>query len=118
VTVAWRNTMGVLHPDEAHCELPMLSPAAAVAGNAALAPAAQAHRDALAAGVDAAVAATARRLVEAELAATQRRLRGIERHRIPMLENALRMLEFQLEELERQDRVVTRWAVKRRGANA
>jgi V/A-type H+-transporting ATPase subunit D len=114
VTIDWRNTMGVRHPEDARCDLPLLAPAAIAAGNAALAPAAQAHREALEAAVAASVAVTARRRIEAELQATQRRLRGIERHRIPRLEEALRELQFRLDELEREERVVTRWARERR----
>jgi V/A-type H+-transporting ATPase subunit D len=100
VSVSWRNTMGARHPEEAHCELPELAPAELAAGNAALRPAAEAYR----------VAETARQKIGAELQATQRRLRGIERHRVPALQDALRTLELQLEELEREERVVTRWA--------
>jgi V/A-type H+-transporting ATPase subunit D len=118
VDVAWRNTMGVTHPDDARCEFPALASAVAVAGNAALAPAAQAHRKALETAVDAAIAATAGQRIEHELQATQRRLRGLERHRIPALERNLHELQFRLEELEREERVVTRWARGRRGVDA
>ena len=110
----WRNTMGVRHPDDARCALPELPPATAAGGNAALAPAAAAHRDALTAAVDAAVAATALRSIATELAATQRRLRALERHRIPLLERSLRELAFALEEHEREERVTTRWAAHMR----
>jgi len=118
VDVRWRNTMGVTHPDDAHCAFPALAPAVAVAGNAALAPAAQAHRKALEAAIDAAIAATARERIEDELRATQRRLRGLERHRIPGLERSLHELQFRLDELEREERVVTRWARERRKVDA
>ena len=110
VEVAWRNTMGVSHPDRAACELPELTPPEVVAANAAYGPAADAHRRALQAAVDAAVVNDARRRIATELAATQRRLRGIERHRIPALDEALRTLALRLDELEREERVVTRWA--------
>jgi vacuolar-type H+-ATPase subunit D/Vma8 len=114
VTVAWIDTMGVRHADSARCDFPDLAPAATVAGNAALAPAAAAHRKALAAAVDAAVAATALRRIEDELQATQRRLRGIERHRIPRLESSLHALQLRLDETEREEQVTTRWARERR----
>ena len=114
ITVFWRNTMGVRHPDDARCALPDLPPQTAAAGNAALAPAAAAYRDAVRAAVDAAVAATALRSIATELAATQRRLRALERHRIPYLERSLRDLAFALEEHEREERVITRWAVRSR----
>jgi vacuolar-type H+-ATPase subunit D/Vma8 len=56
------------------------------------------------------VVETARESIGAELQATQRRLRGIERHRVRPLQDALRTLDLQLEELEREERVVARWA--------
>ena len=110
VSVSWRNTMGARHPDEARCVLPDLAPAESAAANAALGPAAAAYRRALALAVEVAVAETARQNIGTELQATQRRVRGIERHRIPALQDALRVLDLQLEELEREERVVTRWA--------
>ena len=113
VTIVRRNTMGVLHPDDAVCEMPELSPSEAAAANAAIGPAAEAHRHALQAAVALAVVRDALRLVEAELEATQRRLRGIERHRVPALEGALHALSLRLDELEREERVVSRWAERR-----
>ena len=80
------------------------------AGNAAIRPAAVAYRDALQLAVEVAVVETARESIGAELQATQRRLRGIERHRVRPLQDALRTLDLQLEELEREERVVARWA--------
>jgi vacuolar-type H+-ATPase subunit D/Vma8 len=114
VTIAWANTMGVRHADTAQCDFPSLAPAAPVAGNAALAPAAAAHRHALAAAVDAAIAATALHRIEDELRATRRRLRAIERHRIPRFETSLHTLQLQLDENEREEQVTTRWARERR----
>ena len=114
VTVAWTNTMGVRHAGEAQCDFPALAAAAGVAGNAALAPAAAAHRAALTAAVDAAIAITALRRIEDELYATQRRLRGIERHRIPRFASALHDLELRLDETEREERVATHWARERK----
>jgi V/A-type H+-transporting ATPase subunit D len=114
VTVAWRNTMGASHPDEARCVLPALDPAVAAAANAAFAPAAAAYRQALELGAGVAVAETARDRIGAELRATQRRLRALERHRLPALAGALQTLEMQLDELEREERVTARWALNRR----
>ncbi len=113
VTIDWANTMGVRHADTATYDFPSLAPEVAVAGNAALLPAAAAHRAALAAAVDAAVVATALRRIEAERQATQRRLRGIEHHRIPRLDSALRSLQLQLDETEREEQVITRMARER-----
>ncbi|HUY40397.1 MAG TPA: V-type ATP synthase subunit D [Candidatus Dormibacteraeota bacterium] len=116
VEVTWRNTMGVRHPDEPRTTLPTLAPAELAAGNAALRPAAAAYRRALEAAVTHAVTDAAHGRVAAELRATQRRLRGIERHRVPTLEEALRRLQLRLDELEREERVVTRWAQRRQPA--
>jgi len=113
--VRWANTMGVVHPDVARLTAAAPRPGALAAGNAALAPAAAAHRVALGAAVAHAAAADACRRVEVELAATQRRLRGIERHRIPRLRQELNELGLRLEELERQERVITRWAQEHAG---
>ncbi len=112
-TIVWANTMGVRHADSGNCEFPELAADVAVAGNAALLPAAAAHRTALAAAVNAAVVATALRRIEAERQATQRRLRGIEHHRIPRLDAALHALQLQLDETEREEQVVTRMARER-----
>jgi V/A-type H+/Na+-transporting ATPase subunit D len=114
VSISWRNTMGTRHPDEARCELPALTPAAAASSNAAIAPAAAAHGRALRAAAEHAVASAALREVEIELASTQRRLRAIEHHRLPALQRQLHDLVLRLDELEREERLIARWA-KRRG---
>lgn len=116
VDVTWRNTMGVRHPDDPRCALPALAPADAAAANAAVAPAAASYRRALEAGVAYAVADTSFKVVDLELRDTERRLRAIERRRVPLLEDGLRRLELHLDELEREERVVTRWAQRRRQA--
>lgn len=116
VTLSWRHTMGVTHPEDAQCDLPELAPAEVAASNAAIGPAASAYRRALELAVGVAVAQTAMQCIDVELQATQRRLRGIKGKRVPALEGALRTLELQLEELEREDRVVTRWAQQRQPA--
>ncbi|MGO8826258.1 MAG: V-type ATP synthase subunit D [Acidimicrobiales bacterium] len=116
VSISWRNTMGTRHPDEARCELPALRPAAAASSNAAIAPAATAHGQALRAAAQHAVASAALREVEFELASTQRRLRAIEHHRLPALQVQLHDLVLRLDELEREERLIARWAKRRRGA--
>ena len=90
------------------------------AARGALRPAASAYRRALELAVSVAIAETARQHIGVELQATRRRLRGIERHRVPALEGALRTLDLQLEELEREERVVARWArpARRLGTNS
>jgi V/A-type H+-transporting ATPase subunit D len=114
VALEWRNTMGVRHPEVARTEPAVLPSAEAAAANAAVAPAAAAYRRALEAAVDHAAANMSLRVVEAELRATERRQRAIERHRLPALAEALWRLELHLDELEREERVVTRWAQRRR----
>jgi len=114
VEIPWRNTMGVAHPGDPRCRLPTLPPAEAAAGNAAVAPAAAACRRALEAAVAHAAVERSYRLLDAELRATERRRRAIEHHRLPALEGALRRLELRLDELEREERVVSRWAQRRR----
>ena len=110
VVVTWQNTMGVRHPSEALCTLAVPEPTELAAANAAMGPAAAAYRRALEAAAAHAVAAAALHEIETELQATQRRVRAIEQHRIPQLEGALHTLMLRLEELEREERVVTRWA--------
>jgi V/A-type H+-transporting ATPase subunit D len=112
--VVWRNTMGVRHPAEIRCMLPELPSAEAAASNAAVGPAAASYRQALEAAVAHAAADASWRLLDTELRATDRRLRAIERYRLPVLAGALRTLELRLDELEREERVVGRWARRRR----
>ncbi len=114
VDVTWRNTMGVRHPDDPRCSLPALAPADAAAANAAVTPAAASYRRAVEAGVAYAVADTSFKVLDLELRDTERRHRAIERRRVPLLEDGLRRLELHLDELEREERVVTRWAQRRR----
>ena len=102
VTISWRNTMGVLHPDEARV-------------NAAIGPSSDAHRRALEAGARHAVAERALRAIETELVSARRRLRAIERHRLPSLQSELHALELGLDEVEREERLVTRWAAGHQG---
>ncbi len=113
VAISWRNTMGTRHPDEARCELPTLTPSVAAASNAAVAPAATAYGAALRAAAEHAVASAALREVEIELASTQRRLRAIEHHRLPALQAQLHDLVLRLDELEREERLIARWAMRR-----
>lgn len=110
VVVTWRNTMGVLHPDEGRCTPAVLAPMQAAATNSAVGIAAAAYRRALEAAVSFAAIERACSALEEEVAATQRRRRSIERHRLPALQEALSRLELRLDELERDERVVTRWA--------
>jgi V/A-type H+-transporting ATPase subunit D len=111
VTISWRNTMGALHPDEARLDFPALD-AMSRAVNAAVGPSRDAHERALDVAARQAVVESAVRAVETELASTRRRLRAIERHRLPWLEGELRALILALDEIEREERLVTRWAAQ------
>ncbi len=113
VFVSWRNTMGTHHPDEVRCEFPTPTPSIAAASNAAIAPAATAYGRALRAAAEHAVASAALREVEIELDSTQRRLRAIEHHRLPALRSQLHDLVLRLDELEREERLIARWAMRR-----
>ena len=115
VEVPWRNTMGVIHPGQPSCTLPPLAPAATAATSAALGPATAVYRQALEAAVAYAAADRSFRVLEAELRATERRHRAIERRRLPALQETLRRLELRLDELEREERVIGRWAKQRTG---
>jgi V/A-type H+-transporting ATPase subunit D len=110
VTVTWANTMGVVHPDAARCELSELAPPALATATAALRPAVAAYRRALEAAVDHGVASSALRRVVAELTGTTTRQRALEHHLLPRLRRELAALELRLDEMEREDRVVSRWA--------
>jgi V/A-type H+/Na+-transporting ATPase subunit D len=114
VEITWRNTMGVLHPDRATVTVPDFSGTERAALNSAMGPSREAHVRALEAAARTTVAQSALRAVEAELAVTQRRLRAIERHRLQSLHAELRSLELRLDEVEREERLVTRWAAGRR----
>ena len=90
VEVVWRNTMGVRHPDDARCDIPVLDPAElAAAGAAAVGPAAAAYRRALEAAVAHGGDLPASAEVEAGLGASSVGCGRLERHRIPSLEEAL-----------------------------
>jgi V/A-type H+/Na+-transporting ATPase subunit D len=113
VDVPWHNTMGVVHPGDPACALPDLPPLERAAGNVAIAPLAAAQREALLAAAVFAALDRSHRLLEAELRKTQRRRRAVEHHRIPSLEESLLRLELHLDELEREERVVSRWVRSR-----
>jgi len=115
VTISWRNTMGVLHPDEARVNAARLTAIERASLNAAIGPSSDAHRRALEAGARHAVAERALRAIETELVSARRRLRAIERHRLPSLQSELHALELGLDEVEREERLVTRWAAGHQG---
>jgi V/A-type H+-transporting ATPase subunit D len=102
VTVRWQTILGVTCPVDAQVDGP--SPGrAALSASAALIEAARAHRRALEAAAQVAVAERALTLIESELRATSLRRNAIRHRWIPAHERALTELDTALEELERED---------------
>jgi V/A-type H+-transporting ATPase subunit D len=56
-------------------------------------------------------------MLATELAHTRTRQRAIDKRWIPQLEDALRVLEMQLDELDREENVRVRWAANRLNAS-
>lgn len=113
--VRWADTMGVRRPVEATTDLPPVDPVALAAANGAVAPAWAACRTAVQAAVEHAVADRALHLLEDERQATQHRLRAIEHRRLPALVDELHDLEIRLDELEREEMLMSRWASRHSG---
>jgi vacuolar-type H+-ATPase subunit D/Vma8 len=113
VRVTWQVAMGVTYPQDAVVELPAIEP---TAGSSALVLTVDAHRRALVAAARHAATERALALVEVELEATRSRQQAIERRLLPRLEEELRRLESQLDELELQESVRLRWAARRQDA--
>lgn len=109
VTVTDTLTIGIRYPATATCTIP----APATWDGPALAQARRAHRDALAAAVQHAVAARALHVIESEALATRHRLRAIQDRWIPQLEQALAQVSLAVEELERADAARLRLAMGR-----
>ncbi len=109
VTIGYELAMGVRYPSHAACTF--ASPA--TWDDPVLARTRQAHRTALAAAADHAVAAAAVRIVDAEVRATRYRLRAVQDRWIPRLEQALADVTFALEEQERSDAARLRLAAGR-----
>lgn len=107
VTIQYGEAMGVHYPAYSSVEPPR-DPVRV--GSSALSYAADAHRRALAAAVRHAAVSRAVSMLAAELAHTRTRQRAIDNRWIPQLENALRVLEMQLDELDREENLRVRWA--------
>jgi V/A-type H+-transporting ATPase subunit D len=110
VRLTWRQVMGVRYPTDFDVETPPPSPVASLDGGAALAFALDAYARAVKAAVAHAVARTALARIQADVQQTIRRLRALQLRAIPAHENALRALEVQLDEMDREDAVSARWA--------
>lgn len=113
VEIAWRNTLGVVHPAEATLALPLARRTEAFVGTSALVQCTEAHRRALEAAAALAVARRSHERVAAELERTIRRLQAIERRWLPHHRQALESLELRLDEEEREEALRLRWASRR-----
>jgi V/A-type H+-transporting ATPase subunit D len=102
VTVRWQTVLGVTCPVDAQIAGPPPG-GAALGATAALIEAASAHRRALEAAAEVAVAERALTLIESELRATSLRRNAIRHRWIPAHQRALSDLDAALEELERED---------------
>jgi V/A-type H+-transporting ATPase subunit D len=102
INVTWATAMGVSYPADARLA-DHTAQAAALAGNAAIAPATSAFQAALLAAIRTAAAEEAVRRVEAEIAVTRRRLRALEKRWLPRLQEALTQLELSLDQAEQED---------------
>lgn len=117
VTIAWNDTMGIRYPaGAAWAPAAAGDPPALLQQSAAIGPARDAHRAALAAAARHAASTAAARTVGEELAATRRRLRAIEDRWIPRLEATLSEVELALDEQERADGARLRRATAERAA--
>jgi V/A-type H+-transporting ATPase subunit D len=103
VDVAWKTVMGVHYPAEISCSLPPLGIADRSPGSAALIEARTALAEAVEAAAAYAAAVTARRVIDGEIEETRRRLRAITDRWVPRLDDALRRLTQNLEEIEREE---------------
>lgn len=111
--VTWRNMIGTVIPTDVRLDISGAPDFVALGGGSAVALAARAHREALAAAAAHAAARAAHEAIEREFSATTRRLRAIERRWIPEHERALRRLELELAERELEDLARARFARER-----
>jgi V/A-type H+-transporting ATPase subunit D len=102
VVLGWDTVMGVRIPTSARYRPPPAAEAE-VDTVAAVVPAREAYRRALATGVRHAAALAAARAVAREVATTRRRLRALDERWLPRLRAELHALELELEELERME---------------
>lgn len=110
VQLEWQDVMGVHYPTDFHLTVPDPPAVASLDGGAALRFALDAYRQAMEAAVAHAVARSAHARIRAELDRTIRRLRALELRAIPAHDAALRTLDLQLDEKDREDAVSARWA--------
>ncbi|MDA3625130.1 V-type ATP synthase subunit D [Saccharopolyspora sp. WRP15-2] len=109
VSVHWTASMGVRYPVGVSRTPPSHERTSVPCGPAMI-EAAEAHDTALDVALRHAADRTALRLVRAEIATTRQRVRMLRRHWIPKLRTALIAADFALEEQERSEVLLRRWA--------
>jgi V/A-type H+-transporting ATPase subunit D len=114
LTLQWTTVMGVRCPERATVRPPGRPPDRPSPGSAATVLAGEAYGRAAQAAASHAAAAAAVAALEAEAATTRQRVRGLERHWIPRLEDALAAALLRAGELEDSDGVRRRLAALRR----
>ncbi|WP_168589231.1 V-type ATP synthase subunit D [Saccharopolyspora sp. ASAGF58] len=111
VRIHWTTAMGVRYPDDVTCTLPRRGhDSPAILCSAAVIKAEAAHKAALGTAVRHAVDLAALRLISAEVATTRQRVRMLRHYWAPRLRNALIATDLALEEQERAEAVLRRWA--------
>ena len=120
IDLPWAELAGTRFPSEPNLRMPAFPATYAAAASASVPPAVEAYRKAIVAAAEHAAAEAAFGVVDKQLAATKRRHRAIEGHRIPALEAELHFVVLRLDELEREQQVVNRWArdATKRGQSA
>ena len=113
VSITWTSALGTSYPSHGSCTSPEPDPGTANVSPAALVEASTAHREALQAAVEHAVATTASRAIDVEVTMTRQRLRGVQDRWVPRLESALAELRLSLDETELAEHVRLRWAADR-----
>jgi V/A-type H+-transporting ATPase subunit D len=108
--VQWKSAMGVEYPGRAEAQLgdPPDAP-----GPAAFGQAVDNYRAAVEAAVRHAAASTALERIDTELEVTHQRLRALRDRLVPGLAAALRTLEIELDEAEREELLRVRWSKAR-----
>jgi len=103
ITVEWATTSGVRYPDRVRCRLPPADDPALIYTGSAVVRAGEAHRAALVAAVEHAVAASALATIEREFRATRLRARALSKHWLPRLRDELTRVNLELEERDRAE---------------
>ncbi|MFB9907788.1 V-type ATP synthase subunit D [Allokutzneria oryzae] len=112
VDVTWTTVIGVRLPEDAAVTTPSDLDPISLPGSVAVVRTAQAFRRALDAGARHAAAAAAERILDHEIMVTRQRIRSLRHRWIPRLLAAQALVEFELEERERDEGIRHRWAAR------